>query len=235
MSAKLNLMTKAQRHALSKVVIKANEIIESMELIVVVKYDYRTAEAIEPPLAFSMADTNPAETSVSWKEVVHQGSWRIKVQEEYLDSLEGIRALAETLETAFIETHEGEKWTEEFAIAMWERLVAAVNIDTGLVVNKHQLDMAVVMGFKEPPVIIPDSNSNFGPHPISGLKKACPALDSVVRYPPGTRRRKEDPTQRVKLETVIIYLNDQERWSRERIADWLETLDVDTSVDMEKL
>lgn len=53
---------------------------------------------------------------------------------------------------------------------------------------------------------------------LPGLRKwfscpACPVHDST--FPPG------------ELFGVVTHLNDLHRWSRERIADWLETLDVD--------
>lgn len=48
-----------------------------------------------------------------------------------------------------------------------------------------------------------------------------PAMDELVRHP-------ENGVE-LKLRDAIVSLNDQFRWSRERIADWLDTLDLDLS------
>ncbi len=46
-----------------------------------------------------------------------------------------------------------------------------------------------------------------------------PGLREVVKHPVDGRM--------LELETAIINLNDSHQWTREQIADWLETLDVD--------
>lgn len=53
--------------------------------------------------------------------------------------------------------------------------------------------------------------------------------DNRVDYLPGIKEKVTHPETggRDTLERVIISLNDQHGWSRERVADWLETLDVD--------
>lgn len=63
--------------------------------------------------------------------------------------------------------------------------------------------------------------------PIANLKRFCPALDEVVKYPQGDRSRS------MRLEEAIIRLNDVEKWPREKIADWLESLDLDLAVNVE--
>ena len=51
-----------------------------------------------------------------------------------------------------------------------------------------------------------------------------PGLKALVKYP-----GKSDNLSgfQLTLERAIINLNDKEKWTREQIADWLETLDVD--------
>lgn len=66
--------------------------------------------------------------------------------------------------------------------------------------------------------------------PITNLRKSCPALNSLVDYPKGTAREGMNS----RLEDVIIFLNDTERWTREQIADWLESLDINLEVTMEE-
>lgn len=62
-------------------------------------------------------------------------------------------------------------------------------------------------------------------HPINMLTEAIPDLKGQVwSLPCGHFNRTYPP-----LSTVILHLNDTERWSREQIADWLETLDLDLS------
>lgn len=53
------------------------------------------------------------------------------------------------------------------------------------------------------------------------LSKALPALQVEVLSPC------EQHAWSSELEAVIIHLNDTHKWSREQIADWLDTLDVD--------
>ena len=58
------------------------------------------------------------------------------------------------------------------------------------------------------------------------VNKAFPVLQNMVAHP----ILREEPLVRMPLQTVIISLNDQYKWSREQIADWLETLDVDIQI-----
>lgn len=51
------------------------------------------------------------------------------------------------------------------------------------------------------------------------LSKQLPGMDAIVKHPVfGTM---------LPLRIIIIGLNDRHRWTRDQIADWLETLDVD--------
>jgi len=71
-------------------------------------------------------------------------------------------------------------------------------------------------------------NSSF--NPVQNLSRACPALNAMVTYPKGTARE----GQISQLYLVIQTLNDNDKWTREQIADWLETLDLDIGVQIEE-
>lgn len=66
-------------------------------------------------------------------------------------------------------------------------------------------------------------------HYIPGLQEmtvpnACPAADDEI--PDFARRYRCAETN---LTRLIIHLNDEHRWVREQIADWLDALDLDLS------
>lgn len=63
--------------------------------------------------------------------------------------------------------------------------------------------------------------------PIPSLLRYCPALEELVKFPAGTGK------QVMSLESAIMRLNDIEEWTREEIADWLESLDLDITVNIE--
>lgn len=65
-------------------------------------------------------------------------------------------------------------------------------------------------------------------NPIPNLSKSCSALNEVVSFPSGCAWRGKDT-----VSNIIQHLNDREGWSREAIADWLESLDIDLSVNYE--
>lgn len=54
---------------------------------------------------------------------------------------------------------------------------------------------------------------------LTEYRGTCPADCSLAVNPPDAM-----------LYTLIIHLNDVHRWSRERIADWMDTLDADLEV-----
>lgn len=58
---------------------------------------------------------------------------------------------------------------------------------------------------------------------FSVLAEDLPGVMESVRMPCHCREFK------VALFTAIIHLNDKHRWSRDRVADWIETLDIDTT------
>lgn len=56
-------------------------------------------------------------------------------------------------------------------------------------------------------------------------------LKDVVKYPCSCKIKMKDEFSTLK--TVIIHLNDHCQWTREEIADWLETLDIDITLKEE--
>lgn len=56
---------------------------------------------------------------------------------------------------------------------------------------------------------------------VSALGRLCPAWNAPVTCPHTGLRG-------APLSVVIMRLNDRAAWSRERIADWLDSLDIDT-------
>lgn len=58
------------------------------------------------------------------------------------------------------------------------------------------------------------------------LRRVLPGIHSLVRYPCDCCRDTYKDKGFI-LQNVIIHLNDKAKWTREQIADWLESLDVD--------
>ena len=68
-------------------------------------------------------------------------------------------------------------------------------------------------------------------HPLTGpLVKAIPALMTARAKCPAWNADdfREHPNQRLVID-LVVHLNDHHKWSREAIADWLDTLDFDLS------
>lgn len=114
------------------------------------------------------------------------------------------------------------------------------------IVDRAQLALAII-GFD-----ITDSNGEYHPggfitsdeklvsftplggtsykSPVETLKNACAGLDELVYFPKGTQYEGQSGT----LYQVIQAINDTDRWTREQIADWLESLDVDITVNLKE-
>lgn len=67
-------------------------------------------------------------------------------------------------------------------------------------------------------------------NPRRQIEQACPGLEEHVQAPCDCYA--ESPEDAV-LSAVIMHLNDKHAWPREQIADWLDDLDVDLSIDLE--
>lgn len=61
------------------------------------------------------------------------------------------------------------------------------------------------------------------------LKEAIPGLNQSVSCPESYHIDEADGPSESSLWLMVQHLNDTHKWSREKIADWLETLDVDIS------
>lgn len=67
----------------------------------------------------------------------------------------------------------------------------------------------------------------YSSSPVGILLKMLPALNATANCP--VFLSTSSCFFAADLQTVIIHLNDHHKWTREQIADWLETLDLDLS------
>lgn len=67
-------------------------------------------------------------------------------------------------------------------------------------------------------------------NPRRQIEQACPGLEEHVQAP--CKCYNEYPQDSV-LSAVVMHLNDKHAWTREQIADWLDDLDVDLTIDLE--
>lgn len=63
------------------------------------------------------------------------------------------------------------------------------------------------------------------PEPQKPLVELCPAIEAEVKHPVSGLV--------MPLGFVIMNLNDHHEWTRDRVADWLETLDVDINIEVQ--
>ncbi len=64
--------------------------------------------------------------------------------------------------------------------------------------------------------------------PYQCLIEVIPALQQGASYP-----IEGSVSSLLPVSTIVLLLNDAARWSREEIADWLESLDLDLSFPVE--
>ncbi|WMI33497.1 hypothetical protein SEA_KENREY_110 [Streptomyces phage Kenrey] len=85
-------------------------------------------------------------------------------------------------------------------------------------------------GFAAPP-----QNVNFSGPLAKSSSSVYGGKDKRVDELPGVHEMVKHPVSgnRNTLERVIISLNDQHKWTREEIADWLDTLDIDLTFKVE--
>lgn len=115
-------------------------------------------------------------------------------------------------------------------IAKWQHQVMAYVLQT------HPTDDWLVDTVKSLKKVLADWAT---PSPSSGaygivnfLRQHFNGMDERVPYCPAA----DDPHcecdgmyNSVSLHNMVIHLNDDHKWSRENIADWIETLDIDTT------
>lgn len=65
-------------------------------------------------------------------------------------------------------------------------------------------------------------------HELSVASKSLPGIMEEVKIPCSCYNGDEEGNEiKAPIRNIIMHLNDQHKWPREEIADWLETLDVD--------
>jgi len=71
-------------------------------------------------------------------------------------------------------------------------------------------------------------------NPGEELAEVIPEIMSFTAYCPSRGPNDEmcSPSGYLNLYRMIQHLNDEHQWTREKIADWLETLDVDLTFKM---
>lgn len=116
-------------------------------------------------------------------------------------------------------------WNTNIDSPIMKSFYAETGYDTGLWLSENE--------FK--------GGETFAAQPYLGnsgtlMKSICPALNEIVKLPCGCLDENHMPLKN-RLEKVIIHLNDRDEhmgvkkeWSREEIADWLESLDVDLTL-----
>jgi hypothetical protein len=67
------------------------------------------------------------------------------------------------------------------------------------------------------------------------LKRLFPGLIELVTCPVCKNENATMAPQQMQLDRAIIHLNDTHKWSREAVADWLESLDVDIAMKEENV
>jgi hypothetical protein len=67
------------------------------------------------------------------------------------------------------------------------------------------------------------------------LKKLFPGLVELVTCPVCKNKDATIEPQQMQLDRAIIHLNDTHSWTREDVADWLESLDVDIAMKEENV
>jgi len=75
------------------------------------------------------------------------------------------------------------------------------------------------------------------PNILSDLIKFFPNIRETVSYCPATEPEcmGDDAPIIITLDTMIMHLNDFHKWAREDIADWLETLDIDLTIQEKEM
>lgn len=81
----------------------------------------------------------------------------------------------------------------------------------------------------------PYKDANFSGPLASSKQVGYGGKDQRVNQLPGLKEKVKNPVtgNESTLERVIINLNDQHQWTREKIADWLDTLDIDLTFKIE--
>ena len=72
-------------------------------------------------------------------------------------------------------------------------------------------------------------NTTLSTHGIVAvLTSLFPMIDKIIEFPCSCGSKV--PEYKDTIHDIIIHLNDKHKWSREKIADWLDSLDVDLTL-----
>lgn len=133
-----------------------------------------------------------------------------------------------------------EEWGEEFLEQeLWNQVFSALKqdakeiaiqdsnekwTDTASVTtywNGHPIDGSTLDNLSQAAFGTP-GQQDIGKTVGSTMKKLVPALSTVLKCPGKDCSHKE-----MTLSSIIVILNDRHKWTREQIADWLDSLDLD--------
>lgn len=89
------------------------------------------------------------------------------------------------------------------------------------------LDKVAVAALK---AVTPESHPSFGSEVVGSLAKAIPGFKSMKQECPYEKNEGCSGAGGAYLWNAIVHLNDYHKWTREQIADWLETLDHDLTM-----
>lgn len=103
----------------------------------------------------------------------------------------------------------------------------AKNIDDILAVVVWRVKQWCICDHLQMPVASYDAPSS---QVIDELITLAPVLDTSMQYCPDCSNWSPPNSFRLTLGSVIIHLNDHHHWTRERIADWLDTLNIDLTI-----
>jgi hypothetical protein len=116
-------------------------------------------------------------------------------------------------------------------VTYFPNLYSPVSVSDKVEVSYNDIQALVSLDLLKQMQLMPfiPSSASVGTALIAAeIAKAVPAVNTLVTCPVCNLK------SRVTISELIIHLNDLHGWSREKIADWLETLDVDLTVQPKK-
>ena len=124
----------------------------------------------------------------------------------------------------------------------WQKWTASFTYEVFASGDIHSL---IVEAFHEPVSKYPEArkalmywfDNKMAPKPMHyAAKSSSVGRDKAIDKFPGIHEVVKNPVSGIEdtLEVIIIDLNDGEKWTRDQIADWLETLDLDLRFNVEE-
>lgn len=162
----------------------------------------------------------------------HESKFSLSFSSEHMQFIDVAGPVRAGARQAFMQAH-GVTPSPELVDALF-RMVCDAAMANGIVINQQEIKVSFDFNQVSQPGSIKFGVA--GRSPIERLDVACPALSTQVEYPREIVEQDEDYRDKATaLRYVIMDLNDLFKWPRERIADWLESLDLDITVKMEEL